>query len=96
VLAETERFTEEVTVHNEDTESDDERASSDDGATPKKGTRGKSKKTTNGTKEAGAATPVGASIASFWCFDLGFTTSLPRQTNGGSCVAFSLATGKSS
>jgi len=47
-------------VDNEDTdESDDERASDDDDATPKKGTRGKSKKTTNGTKGAGAATPVG-------------------------------------
>lgn len=61
-------------MHDEDTDgSDDERASADDDATPKKGTR-RSKKTTNGTKEAGAAAPVGVSIASFGVWTWGFTT----------------------
>ena len=82
MLAETERFTEEVAVHNEDTDgSDDGRASSDKDTTPKKGIRMRGKKTMNGTKEAGAAAPVGAPIASFGVWTWGFTTSLSRQTN---------------
>jgi len=58
-------------VYNEDTdESDDERASSDDDATPKKGTWGKSK-TTNGTKEVRATTPWVCRALAFgvWTWD---------------------------
>ena len=69
-------------MRNEDTDgSDDERATGDDDATPKKGTRRRGKKTTNGTKETGAAAPVGAPIASFGAWTWGFTASLSRQTN---------------
>jgi cohesin complex subunit SA-1/2 len=71
-----------VAVHDEDTDgSDDERASADDDATPKKGTR-RGKKTTNGTKEAEAAIPVGASISSFgvWPFGDSSHDHLGKQT----------------
>jgi cohesin complex subunit SA-1/2 len=65
VLAEAERFTEEVAVLSEVSDgSDDERASSDNDAAPKKGAGKGGKKATNGTKETGAAASAGMLIAS--------------------------------
>ncbi len=67
VQAEIERFAEEVAEHDEATDrSDDEGASGDDDAAPKKGRR-KNKKALNGT----AAVPVGTSIHSLSYLDGG-------------------------
>ncbi len=68
VQAEIERFAEEVAEHNEAANrSDDEGASGDDDAAPKKGTRKRNKKALNGT----AAVSVGASIHSLSFLDVG-------------------------
>jgi cohesin complex subunit SA-1/2 len=58
VQAEIERFAEEVAEHEAGDRSDDEGASGDDDAAPKKGTSKRNKKALNGT----TAVPVGTSI----------------------------------
>ena len=66
VQAEIERFAEEVAEHDEIADrSDDEGASGDDDAAPKKGTSKKNKKALNGT----AAVPAGTSIHTAFVFE---------------------------
>ena len=68
VLAEIERFAEEVAEHDEAADrSDDEGASGDDDAAPKKGTRKRNKTALNGT----AAVPAGMLIHLAFVFGLG-------------------------
>jgi hypothetical protein len=68
VQAEIERFAEEVAEHREaDNGSDDEGASGDDDAAPKKGTRKRNKNALNGT----AAVPAGKSIHLAFVFGRG-------------------------
>lgn len=65
VQTEIERFMEEVAVRNEATDGSGDEGASGVDATPKKGSSRKGKKTTNGTKETGAAVPDGRSINTF-------------------------------
>jgi hypothetical protein len=79
VQAEIERFAEDVAEQDEAADrSDDEGASGDDDAAPKKGTSKRNKKALNGT----AAVPTGMSIHPAFVFGRGAVITLPhRQTN---------------